>query len=146
MAQLEQENRRLKQMVAELSLHKEVLKAVIERKRLTPLARRAAIRQVMEQFSISQRRACRLLPIERSDARYQARGQHHDPALRSALEELAQRYPRYGYRRLRVQLHDAYVVNHTRVNRLYRQTRLTLRRKRGRRLTHRGVALVPHAP
>ena len=97
----------------------------------------------MEQFSISQRRACRLVAIDRSSARYQARMVDDEPNLRSALEELAQRHPRYGYRRLWVELRrGGYAVNHKRVYRLYRQARLKLRRKAGRRLTHRGAPLA----
>jgi hypothetical protein len=39
-----------------------------------------------------------LIPIARSTARYQARGQRCDrDDLSRALEELAQRHPRYGY-------------------------------------------------
>jgi putative transposase len=97
----------------------------------------------MQQFSISERRACRLVAIDRSSARYQVRGLGGEAGLRSALEELAQRHPRYGYRRLWVQLRCAgHAVNHKRVYRLYRQARLMLRRKAGRRLTHRGPALA----
>jgi hypothetical protein len=43
----------------------------------------------MEQFSISQRRACRLVAIDRSSARYRARMVDDEPGLRDALEELA---------------------------------------------------------
>jgi putative transposase len=97
----------------------------------------------MEQFSISQRRACRLVAIDRSSARYRARMVDDEPGLRDALEELAQRHPRYGYRRLWVELRrGGYAVNHKRVYRLYRRARLKLRRKAGRQLTHRGAPLV----
>lgn len=66
-----------------------------------------------------------------------------EAGLRSALEELAQRHPRYGYRRLWVELRrGGYAVNHKRVYRLYRQARLKLRRKAGRRLSHRGSPLA----
>lgn len=97
----------------------------------------------MEQFSISQRRACRLVAIDRSSARYQLRARRSAAGVRSALQELAHRYPRYGYRRLWVELRRAgYAVNHKRVYRLYRQVQLMLRRKQGRRLTHRGRPLA----
>jgi putative transposase len=97
----------------------------------------------MKQFSISERRACRLVAIDRSSARYQRRDPRRASGMRSALEELAQRHPRYGYRRLWVELRRAgYAVNHKRVYRLYRQARLTLRCKAGRRLTHRGRPLA----
>lgn len=97
----------------------------------------------MEQFAISQRRACRLVATDRSSARYQARRVNDETDLRSALEELAQRHPRYGYRRLWVELRrSGYAVNHKRVYRLYRRARLKLRPKAGRRLTHRGAPLA----
>lgn len=97
----------------------------------------------MSQFSISERRACSLVAIDRSSARYQVRRVGREAGLRGVLEELAQRHPRYGYRRLWVELRRAgYAVNHKRVYRLYRQARLMLRRKAGRRLTHRGVPLA----
>jgi putative transposase len=85
-----------------------------------------------------------LVAIDRSSARYQARTVDDETGLRSALEELAQRHPRYGYRRLWVELRrSGYAINHKRVYRLYRQARLKLRRKAvGRRLTHRGVPLA----
>lgn len=97
----------------------------------------------MEQFSVSQRRACQLLALDRSSARYQVRSVRDDTGLRSALAELARRHPRYGYRRLWVELRrGGYAVNHKRVYRLYRQARLKLRRKVGRRLIHRAPALA----
>jgi putative transposase len=83
------------------------------------------------------------MATDRSSARYQARRVGSEAGLRQELEQLAQRHPRYGYRRLWVELRRAgYPINHKRVYRLYRQARLTLRRKAGRRLTHRGVALA----
>lgn len=95
----------------------------------------------MKQFSLSQRRACRLLAIDRSSARYQVR-RRTDAELSAVLEQLAQRHPRYGYRRLWAQLRNAgYRINHKRVYRLYRMTALTMRRKATRRLTHKGAGL-----
>ncbi|MGO9451159.1 MAG: IS3 family transposase [Candidatus Binataceae bacterium] len=98
----------------------------------------------MEQFSLSERRACRLLEMDRSSARYRPRVARDDRALEEAMQALARRHPRYGYRRLWAELRTAgYQVNHKRVYRVYRQARLKLRRKHGRRLTHPGAAL-PH--
>jgi putative transposase len=104
------------------------------------------VRQAMAEYSISQRRACRLLATDRTSARYPARNAGGATDLSGALAELARRYPRYGYRRLWAALRRAgYAVNHKRVYRLYRQAGLKLRRKQGRRLTHRGAALVAPA-
>ena len=103
------------------------------------MIRRATVSEVMKQFSISQRRACHLLAIDRSSARYQVR-RRTDAELSAVLEQLAQRHPRYGYRRLWAQLRSAgYRINHKRVYRLYRMTALTMRRKTTRRLTHKGA-------
>jgi putative transposase len=56
--QLEEENRRLKHLVADLSLDKEVLKAVISKKRVELAAQRQDIGFAMETFGMSERRAC----------------------------------------------------------------------------------------
>lgn len=96
----------------------------------------------MREFSVSQRRACRLLGMDRSSARYQSRTPRDDGEVPRVLAELARRHPRYGYRRLWSELRDAgWKVNHKRVYRLYREGRLLLRRKQGRRLKHTGTAL-----
>lgn len=63
---LEEENRRLKQLVADLSLNREDLKWVIE-KRLEIAAQRGTVAAMYSQFSnISQRRACKMLSAARS--------------------------------------------------------------------------------
>jgi putative transposase len=97
----------------------------------------------MAEFAISQRRACRLLALDRTSARYQSRAPGGDAALAQALAEQARRHPRYGYRRLWAQLRSVgVVVNHKRVYRLYRQAGLKLRRKQGRPLLHQGTPLA----
>ena len=51
-------------------------------------------------------------------------------ALRARLRELAERRPRFGYRRLHVLLRrDGIVVNHKRIERLYRAEGLAVRRR-----------------
>src|SRR5579864_8745387 len=55
---LEDENRRLKKLLAEAMLDNAALKDILGKKRLKPAARRAAVARVMEQHGLSQRRAC----------------------------------------------------------------------------------------
>jgi len=57
----------------------------------------------MEQFDLSERRACKLVEFDRSSYRYEPRA---DPnaELREELVKLARQKPRYGYRRLQVLL------------------------------------------
>lgn len=87
----------------------------------------------MEAYGFSQRRACRLIGMTRSSFHYQRSG-NRDEALRLRLLELAALRPRYGSPRLCVLLRrEGYRVNHKRVERLYRQERLSLRRRSPRK-------------
>src|SRR5690242_14916985 len=58
---------------------------------------------VHEQFQVSERRACKLLGVDRSTYRYEPRPDHNAD-LREELVTLARQKPRYGYRRLHVLL------------------------------------------
>ena len=84
---------------------------------------------------MSERHACGLVSIAVSSCRYRSRLPARDAGLREQLKELAQQHPRYGYRRLWVLVRrKGTIANHKRVHRLYRESGLTLRRKRRRRL------------
>ena len=52
-----------------------------------------------EQLGVSERRACKLIALDRSSYRYEPRSDHN-AALRQELVTLARQKPRYGYRRL----------------------------------------------
>lgn len=85
-------------------------------------------------MGLSERRACRLLELDRSSYRYEAVADP-DAELRRKLIELARQKPRYGYRRLHVLLvRRGFVVNVKRVYRLYREEGLMVRRQRRKRL------------
>jgi putative transposase len=86
-----------------------------------------------EQFEASERRVCGLLEVPRSSCRYQSRC--NDTWLRERLQELAREHPRFGYRRLHVLLErEEIVVNHKKVQRVYRELGLTVKRTRRKRL------------
>ena len=70
---MEDENRRLKLLVAELSLHGEALKAVIRKKRLELTGLREEVAFVSVEFRLSERTACKLLGVERSSYQYESR-------------------------------------------------------------------------
>jgi putative transposase len=100
-----------------------------------PAQRRAVVVHVQEQFGYSQRHACQLTGTARSTVRYHGRPRE-DAALRNRLRELAAQRPRFGYRRLHVLLQRAGIkVNHKRVERLYREEGLAVRRRRRKSLT-----------
>jgi putative transposase len=104
---------------------------------VTPTARRAAVGWLREQFAFSERRACVLVGIERSTARYQGRSRLSEEHLRGWLRELAAEHPRFGYRRLHLLLRRAgMIVNHKRVARLYRAEGLAVRRCVRKRVAH----------
>lgn len=87
----------------------------------------------MERFGLSWRRACGLVGLWRSTWQYQAH-RPDDRARRSRLRELAEQRRRWGAPRLYVRLRrEGWIVNHKRVERLYREGGLALRRKRHRK-------------
>lgn len=89
---------------------------------------------------MSERRACRLLSVDRSSYRYRQRTKN-DEALCVRLRVLAARHPRYGYRRLGELLRrEGQRVNHKKVERLYREQGLAVRRRNRKRLTARADA------
>jgi len=115
--QLEEENRRLKRMVADLSLDKQMLQDV----------------WLVDSYRVSERRACEVIEISCSSQRYVSQWKD-DRALRMRIREIAATRVRYGYLRIHVLLRrDGWRVNHKRVYRIYREEGLNLRRKRPRR-------------
>jgi putative transposase len=87
----------------------------------------------IEEKGYSQRHACDLVGIAPKTYRY-ASSRPDDAALRERLKTLANERRRFGYRRLHILLKRAGVaVNHKKLFRLYREERLTVRRRGGRK-------------
>lgn len=87
-----------------------------------------------ERWGFSERRACGLVGIGRSSARYRAR-RSGDQELRERLREKAGERRRFGYRRLHVMLaREGWTVNHKRIYRLYREEGLTVRKRKRKRV------------
>src|SRR5580658_8314506 len=103
------------------------------KKVVRPAARREAVAYLRQAFAMSERRACRVIGGDRTSVRY--RGvRPDDGVLRERLKALAQERRRFGYRRLHVLLRrEGHAVNRKRVQRLYREERLTVRRRGGRK-------------
>ena len=115
---------------------------------VTPAAKRQAVSHLQATFSISQRRACDALCVDRTVIRYQTR-RNDDRTLRDRLRELAQQRRRFGYRRLHILLRrDGIVINRKKTQRLYREEGLTVRRRKGRKraVGSRAPAPVPALP
>jgi putative transposase len=96
-----------------------------------PKAKRAAAQWVAERFGLSERRVCRIVPLDRNTLRYHSRRQE-DAALQTRIREIAEAKRRYGCPRIYVRLRrEGWLVNHKKVERLhYREERLSLRRRR----------------
>ena len=76
---------------------------------------------VQSERPCSQRRACSIVGLARSSARYEGEVDGDERRLVSRLHELAQAHPRYGYRRIWALLRrEGWRVNRKRVQRLWR--------------------------
>jgi putative transposase len=103
---------------------------------VTTTARRAVVAFLQESYELSQRRACAAIGFVRSTCRYLCR-RRDDVRLRQRLKELAQKRPRFGYRRLwwTLRKREHFRVNHKRVHRIYREEGLQVRRRRRKRVS-----------
>jgi putative transposase len=115
---------------------------------VTPAVKRLAVAHAVEIFSVSQRRACTVIGMDRSSVRYRHR-RPDDAAIRERLRELAAIRRRFGYRRLHVLLkREGTLMNHKKLRRLYNEERLQVRRRGGRKkaLGTRSPMTIPQGP
>lgn len=98
--------------------------------------------------SYSQRRVCGLVGIDPKTYRYASR-RLDDADVRARLRALANERRRFGYRRLHILLRrEGIDLNHKKLFRIYREERLTVRRRGGRKraLGTRAPMAVPEGP
>jgi putative transposase len=90
----------------------------------------------MDRYRISERRACLVLGQSRTSQRYSPIIRDDEAPLTAAIIRLAGQYGRYGYRRVAALLRaEGWVVNHKRVERIWRREGLKVpsrQPKRGR--------------
>jgi hypothetical protein len=103
---------------------------------------RADVTAIREAYRMSERQACKLAGMAISSYRYQARCAQSDEALKARLTALAQQYPRFGSPRLCVLVRREQIHNHKRVERIYREAGLSLRRKKRKRLSRQRSAAM----
>ncbi|MGH6620974.1 MAG: IS3 family transposase [Alphaproteobacteria bacterium] len=145
---LEDENAKLKKLLAEAMLDNAMLKDIAGKKMVTPAARREAAAHLCQSHGVSQRRACHAIGADRTSVRYRSI-RPDDDGLRRRLRELAAVRRRFGYRRLRVLLtREGIHMNHKKLRRLYREERLQVRRRGGRKraLGTRAPMALPQGP
>jgi putative transposase len=106
------------------------------------------VEKLMADHGFSERRACRLIGVNRSAWQYEPlRGQ--DDAVRVRMREIANERRRFGYRRLAILLkREGKGMNLKKVYRLYREERLTVRKRGGRKraLGTRAPMAIPQEP
>jgi putative transposase len=115
---------------------------------VTPAARREAVAHLQVAYEVSERRACTALGADRTSVRYRSHRPDNATA-RARLRELASVRRRFGYRRLHILLRrEGIVMNHKKLRRLYREERLQVRRRGGRKraLGTRATMALPQGP
>jgi len=113
-----------------------------------PRSRRLAATWAIKDKSYSQRRACALVGLQPKTYRYASR-RPDDAPIRRRLRELALERRRFGYRRLHILLRrEGVVLNHKKLYRLYREERLMVRKRGGRKraLGTRAPMALPQGP
>ena len=115
---------------------------------VTPAAERKAVAHLVAKHGMSERRACKTIGSCRMTMRYET-ARPDDAAVRARMKELAHERRRFGYRRLHVLLRrEGHLVNHKKLFRLYREERLAVRRRGGRKraIGTRAPMLIPLKP
>jgi putative transposase len=101
---------------------------------LSPARRREAVKNVQEELEISERRACRVLGQSRAVQRYTPEIRADEEPLTARIIELAAVYGRYGTPRITAMLQmEGYIVNHKRIERIWREAGLKVPQKQPKR-------------
>jgi putative transposase len=113
---------------------------------VTPRRRRMAAVSLQDRFGVSERRACRVVAQHRSTQRHRPLRGFDEAHLRARLRAMSVKFPRYGYRRIHVMLcRDGFSCNRKRIQRLWRDEGLHVRRKKPRRRKQRRNPIRVHA-
>ena len=123
--QLEEENRKLKQIVADLSLDKQMLQDVLK-KTLRPAQKRSAANDLIEVYRASVVRVCKLIMLHRS-LWYHKSSRRDDTVIRMRMREIALTSVRYGCRRIGILLRkEGWRDNNKRIHRLGRNIQFSV--------------------
>ncbi|MEQ1956327.1 IS3 family transposase [Mesorhizobium sp. CN2-181] len=127
---LEEENARLKKLLADQMLEASALRELLFKKMVGPVAKREAVAHLR---GLSERRACSIVEADRKMIRYRS-CRPPETQLRGRLRDLANERRRFGYRRLFILLRcEGEPSGINRIYRLYREEGLTVRKRRSRR-------------
>ena len=141
------ENTRLKKLLAESVLGKRGDARRVAKKVVTAPARRVLVRDMTSQ-GVSERRALALVRMSAASLRYTP-APDTNAALRARIVALAHQHRRYGAGMISLKLRQAgALVNHKRVERLYTEAGLQVRRRRRKKIpvADRQPLIRPQAP
>ncbi|MEN7431163.1 IS3 family transposase [Chromobacterium sp. TRC.1.1.SA] len=137
--QLEEENARLKRMVTDLSLDKQMLQEVIPKKAVRPARKRELANFLIDAYRVSIRRATAVVQLRQASYFYRPHPRD-DRAERQRIREIAATRIRYGARRIHILLRrEGWLINHKKTYRIYCEEGLNLRRKRRVAAAHRQI-------
>ena len=89
---------------------------------------------VQQKLGVSERRACKILGQYRSVQRRTSNKPQTEQILRADIVRLAGKYGRYGYRRITALVRaEGWIVNHKRVERIWREEGLKVPKKQPKR-------------
>ena len=134
--QLEDENARLKRLVADLTLDKNILLEVIK-KDLKPVRRRELAVWIRQTYVLALDKACELAKLFRSSW-YKPRKNYQQEGLRIRIRGIANERLRFCYERIHVMLRrEGWQINLKRVHRLYclESLQVRMRRRRKKRMS-----------
>ncbi|WP_430253327.1 IS3 family transposase [Neorhizobium sp. DAR64872/K0K18] len=130
---LEDENAKLKKLLAEQMLDVAALRELLGKKMVGPAAKREAVAHLKVTMGLSERRACQIISADRTTVRYRS-SRPPEVDLRAKLRDLANERRRFGYRRLFILLRrDGEPSGVNRIYRLYREEGLSVRKRKARR-------------
>lgn len=108
-----------------------------------PSAKRLAVEHLKDQKSYSERNACKLVGISRSVTRYRCTQKPDEQELIERIEVLANRHKRYGYRRITILVRrEGILVNKKRIERIWREQGLSLRRRKTKKRRYSSTDLT----
>ncbi|WP_455433388.1 IS3 family transposase [Xanthomonas hyacinthi] len=130
---LEAENARLKKLLAEQVFENDLIKDALRKKLVSAPARRALVREWIG-CGASERRALAAIGMSASALRYCPR-EDRNVELRARILALAHRHRRYGVGMIYLKLRqEGRIVNYKRVERLYREQQLQVRRRKRKKV------------
>lgn len=109
---------------------------------MTPRAKKACCKAVVEKHGYSERKACQLVGANRASVRYSSK-KPEELLLKGKITNIAHEKRRYGYRRIHMLLkREGVQVNHKKLFRIYQELGLKVL-KRGGRKRALGQRVVP---